>query len=93
MCIKLDVIDPYGKVPDWDLTSISPLKEKPTKNLYNWKKQEGKCSTKDSPEGYNRRKGKNITDQQIREFLWGFLEGTEMVPRYEDIEGAMDAGN
>merc|ERR1712081_96487 len=49
-------------------------------------KTENKRSAEESPEGSKMaKKKKNITDLQISEFLWCFLEGTETSPRYEEI--------
>ena len=87
--MDLDVIDPNETVPEGDRTGkyVNPPRETTIVNPFDHLKKPGKHGTKTSSEGQeNPRKRKNIFDLQNGEFLWAFLEGTETVPQYDDID-------
>merc|ERR1711954_287341 len=84
--INIDQIDPNDTVPDWETCGSyrNPFSQNKQNDSLN--KTENKRSAEESPEGSKMaKKRKNITDLQISEFLWCFLEGTETSPRYEEI--------
>merc|ERR1712081_155241 len=75
----LKMIDPNGEVPDWDLSCKIPEEEKADEN------ENGKRNAPESPEGRSASK-KNIHSWQVSEFIWAYLEGTQMAPSYEEVE-------
>lgn len=75
--VELTMIDPNAEIKDWDLTSKIPGKELNEVNA------NGKIMAPESPEGRTAPK-KQISDWQLSEFLWAYLEGTETTPKYDD---------
>lgn len=51
-------------------------------NPFDWTDKGQKKGTEGSPEGFMPKKKRNIKDWQIAEFLYAFIEGTAIQPRY-----------
>ena len=75
--VEIAMFDPNGEVKEWDLTSKIPGKDNNEVN------ENGKRVAPESPEGKTAPK-KKISDWQLSEILWAYLEGTETRPKYDD---------
>merc|ERR1711954_269596 len=79
--VTVEMIDPNNEVPEWDLTSkIIPEKDR---------NENGKRDAPESPEGRPVAK-KQISDWQISEFIWLYLEGTQTSTQYDNLQWELE---
>merc|ERR1711954_261250 len=79
-----EAIDPNGDVPEWDLVSRKKDQAKEV-NPFSIPKQ-GKRVAEESPEDQRKKKHSNVDDWQVAEFLHAYLEGTQVAPKYGDLD-------
>merc|ERR1711954_531704 len=83
--VSLKMIYPNNEVPEWDLTSNIHLKnDKPEEN------ENGKRGAPESPEVRPAAKIQ-ISDWQISEFIWAYLEGPQTTAQYNNLEWELEA--
>merc|ERR1711954_30249 len=79
--VTIEMINPNNEVPEWDLTTkVVPEKEK---------NENGKRYAPESPEGRPVAK-RIISDWQISEFIWSYLEGTRTSAQYDNLQWELE---
>merc|ERR1711954_50345 len=78
--VTIKMIDPNDEVPEWDLST----KDEPEKTNVN-----GKRGAPDSQEGKPEAK-KQVSDWQMSEFIWAYLEGTQTQAKYDDLQWELE---
>merc|ERR1711954_501772 len=79
--VTINMIDANNEVPEWDLDTKK--EELPNTN------ENGKRGAPDSPEGRPAPK-RVVSDWQISEFIWSYLEGTQTSTNYDDRQWELE---
>merc|ERR1711954_27078 len=79
--VTISIIDANNEVPEWDLDT---KKEELSNTNVN-----GKRGAPESPEGRPAPK-RIVSDWQISEFIWSYLEGTQTTANYDNLQWELE---